>query len=185
VLLREIAYVPLALVRQYGSRAGLRRDQLRALNRMIAHANATVAYYGGTLPRLSTLEDLARVPLLTKGIMRTTSNREFVAAGTDTDACLAWSSSGTTGHRVSGWHDRNAHDYHLAACVRRFFATRRYRPTDRLAHLKPFPMPPRLVEKVGLFRRHVVLTTAPVPAWIDDLLAYRPRVLIGYQVHLR
>jgi phenylacetate-CoA ligase len=185
MLLREIAYVPLSLIRQYGSRRGLRRHQLRALNRMLAHADTAVPYYRGTLPRLSTLDDMARVPLLTKAIMRATPNRELVAAGVDTDACLSWSSSGTTGHRVSGWHDANAYDYHMAACVRRFFATRRYLPTDRLAHLKPFPMPDRPVEKVGLFRRHVILTTAPPRAWIDDLLAYRPRVLIGYPVHLR
>ncbi|GGM45378.1 phenylacetate--CoA ligase family protein [Dactylosporangium sucinum] len=185
MLPREIAYVPLALARQYGSRAGLRRHQLRGLNGMLAHANAYVPYYRGRLPRLATLEDLASVPLLTKVIMRATPNREFVADGVDTDACVSFSSSGTTGHRVTGWHDMNAHDYHMAACVRRFLATRRYLPTDRLAHLKPFPMPGRLVERVGLFRRHVVLTTQPPRQWVADLLAYRPKVLIGYPVHLR
>jgi phenylacetate-CoA ligase len=185
MLVREIWYVPLALLRQYGSRAGLRRYQLRRLRRMLAYANARVPYYRGTLAELASLADLSQVPLVTKAIMRSTPNREFVADGVNTDACLEWSSSGTTGHRVTGWHDRNAHDYHMAACVRRFFATRRYLPTDRLAHLKPFPMPPRPIEKLGLFRRHVVLCTNPPRAWIDDLLAYRPRVLIGYPVHLR
>ncbi|MDG6106422.1 phenylacetate--CoA ligase family protein [Dactylosporangium aurantiacum] len=185
MLLREMAYVPVTLLRQYGGRAALRRFQLRRLNRFLAHANAHVPYYRGTLPRLESLADLARLPLVTKAVMRATPNRRFVADGVDTGACLEWSSSGTTGHRVTGWHDMNAHDYHMAACVRRFFATRRYLPWDRLAHLKPFPMPGRLVEKVGLFRRHVILTTAPPAEWIADLLAYRPKVLIGYPVHLR
>ncbi|MEV4513846.1 hypothetical protein AB0K00_33430 [Dactylosporangium sp. NPDC049525] len=185
MLLREMAYVPVTLLRQYGSRAALRRFQLRRLNRFLAHANANVPYYRGTLPQLASTADLARVPLVTKAIMRATPNREFVADGVDTDACVAWSSSGTTGQRISGWHDMHAHDHHMAACVRRFFATRRYLPTDRLAHLKPFPMPPRLVEKAGLFRRHVILTTTPPAEWITGLLAYRPKVLIGYPVHLR
>ena len=146
MLLREIAYVPLTLVRQYGSRAGLRRYQLRRLNRMLAHANRNVPYYRGTLPRLGSLDDLARLPMVTKAVMRATPNRDFVADGVDTDACMEWSSSGTTGVRVTGWHDLNAHDYHMAACVRRFFATRRYLPTDRLAHIKPFPMPGRPID---------------------------------------
>lgn len=185
MLVREVGYVPVALVRQYGSRAALRRYQLRRINRMLAFANASVPYYRGTLRTLGSLADLARIPLLTKAVMRSTPNRQFVADGVDTGACVAWSSSGTTGHRVTGWHDMNAHDYHMAACVRRFFATRRYLPTDRLAHLKPYPMPARAVERLGLFRRHVVLTTAPPRTWVRELLAYRPRVLIGYPVHLR
>lgn len=184
MLLREIAYVPLALARQYGSRAGLRRYQLRRLNRMVTYANARVPYYAGTLPRLASLHDMARLPLLTKAILRSRAH-EFVAAGVDTGDCVEWVTSGTTGHRVTGWHDMNAHDYHMAACVRRFFATRRYRPTDRLAHIKPFPMPPRRVERVGLFRRYVILSTTPPRVWVEELLAYRPRVLIGYPVHLR
>lgn len=185
MLLREVAYVPVTLLRQYGSRAALRRYQLRSLNRMLAFANTNVPYYRGRLPQLASIADLARLPLLTKAVMRGTSNREFVADGVDTGACLEFSSSGTTGHRVTGWHDMNAHDYHMAACVRRFFATRRYLPWDRLAHLKPFPMPGRLVEKLGLFRRHVILTTTPPADWISQLLVYRPKVLIGYPVHLR
>jgi phenylacetate-CoA ligase len=185
MLLRELCYVPLTLVRQYGSRAGLRRYQLRRLNRMLAYANAKVPYYGGALPRLTSLDDMARLPLLTKEVLRRTPKRELVAGGVNTDTCVEWSSSGTTGQRVTGWHDMNVHDYHMAACVRRFFATRRYRPTDRLAHLKPFPMPPRSIEKLGLFRRHVILSTTPPRSWVDELLAYRPKVLIGYPVHLR
>ncbi|MEV0566532.1 hypothetical protein [Dactylosporangium sp. NPDC050588] len=185
MLLREMAYVPVTLLRQYGTRSGLRRFQLRRLNRFLAHANAHVPYYRGRLPRLAGVEDLARLPLLTKAVMRATPSREFVADGVDTGGCVEFSSSGTTGHRVTGWHDMNAHDYHMAACVRRFFATRRYLPWDRLAHLKPFPMPGRLVEKVGLFRRHVILTTTPPADWVAGLLAYRPKVLIGYPVHLR
>ena len=179
MLLREMAYVPVTLARQYGSRTALRRYQLRRLNRFLAHANANVPYYRGTLPQLASTADLAGVPLVTKAIMRTTPNREFVADGVDTSACLEWSSSGTTGQRVTGWHDMNAHDYHMAACVRRFFATRRYLPTDRLAHIKPNPMPPRVIEKLGLFRRYLILSTDPPATWVARMLAYRPRVLIG------
>src|SRR5688500_15684876 len=97
MLLRAIAYVPPPLARQYGGRAGPRADQVPRLHRMLAHANADVPYYRGSLPRLESLADLARLPLVTKAIMRSTPNREFVADGVNTDDCLAWSSSGTTG----------------------------------------------------------------------------------------
>jgi phenylacetate-CoA ligase len=176
-----------ALARQYGSRAGLRRYQLCRLNRMLTYVTSSVPYYRrrGGPARLRGLPDMAQIPLLTKSILRSAPSREFVADGLDVDRCVPWVTSGTTGQRVSGWHDQKFHDYHMAACVRRFFATRRYVPTDRLAHVKPYLMPPRAIEKLGLFRRHVILSTTPPRSWVEDLLAYRPRILIGYPVHLR
>src|SRR5262249_28755662 len=98
VLLREIADVPLTLGRQYGSRAGLRRYQLRRINRLLAYAGEKVPYYRGSLRAsvlhpLSTLDDLAGLPLLPKQTLRSRPNRDFVADGVDTGACLTWSTS--------------------------------------------------------------------------------------------
>jgi phenylacetate-CoA ligase len=189
MFLREAAYVPVTMARQYGSRAALRRYQLRQLNAMLAHASQAVAHYRDDPAYrrgpLRDVADLGSLPLVTKAMLRAEGSRRFVADGVDTADCLEYSTSGTTGHRVVGWHDEHHHDYHMATCARRFFATRRYLPTDRLAHVKPFPMPVRSVERFGLFRRHVIRSTQPCRAWIEELLAYRPRVLVGYPVHLR
>jgi phenylacetate-CoA ligase len=109
----------------------------------------------------------------------------FVAAGVDPAGCLEFSTSGTTGERLRILHDQASHDYHFAACVRRFLATGRYLPTHRLSHLRHFQPPQRGFQSVGLFRRHVIMSTRPMPEIVAELLANRPQVIIGYPVHLR
>jgi phenylacetate-CoA ligase len=131
------------------------------------------------------LADFAALPLLTKQDLRAHPPGAFLADGTDPDRCVVFHTSGTTGERLRVLHDRNSFDHHTAACVRRFLATGRYLPTYRLSHLRHFTPPKRAFERLGLFRRHAILTHRPMPEIKAALLANRPQVLIGYPVHLR
>ncbi|MFD0883970.1 phenylacetate--CoA ligase family protein [Streptosporangium algeriense] len=189
MLVREAAYIPLTIARQYGGAAGLRRRQLDGLNRMLHLARTRVPYYrddpryaGGPLRGLA---DLARLPVLDKQVLREEPIERMIADGVDLDDCLSFQTSGSTGRRVRIVHDQDSHDYHMAACVRRFLATGRYLPTDRLSHIRPFAPPARMFEKFKLFRRHVILSNRPMREIKAELLANRPKVLIGYPVHLR
>ncbi|MCA2221831.1 phenylacetate--CoA ligase family protein [Nonomuraea aurantiaca] len=190
MIIREAGYVPLSIARQYGGAAGLRRHQLRGLNRMLELARTRVPYYredpryarGGPLRDLS---ELAELPVLDKRVLREQPLDRLLADGVDQDRCLSFQTSGSTGRRVRILHDRDSHDYHMAACVRRFLATGRYLPTDRLSHIRPFAPPARMFERFGLFRRHVILSHRPMREIKAELLANRPKVLIGYPVHLR
>lgn len=189
MLLREAAYIPLTIARQYGGAAGLRRRQLDGINRMLAVARTRVPYYRDD-PRyaggpLRTLTDLARLPVLDKQVLREQPLERMLADGVDLDDCLSFQTSGSTGRRVRIVHDQDSHDYHMAACVRRFMATGRYLPTDRLSHIRPFAPPARMFERFKLFRRHVILSHRPMREIKEELLANRPKVLIGYPVHLR
>ncbi|MFF0572612.1 phenylacetate--CoA ligase family protein [Streptosporangium saharense] len=189
MLLREAAYIPLTIARQYGGAAGLRRRQLDGINRMLAVARTRVPYYRDD-PRyaggpLRTLADLARLPVLDKQVLREQPLERMLADGVDLDDCLSFQTSGSTGRRVRIVHDQDSHDYHMAACVRRFLATGRYLPTDRLSHIRPFAPPARMFERFKLFRRHVILSHRPMREIKEELLANRPKVLIGYPVHLR
>lgn len=189
MLLREAAYIPLTIARQYGGAAGLRRRQLDGINRMLAVARTRVPYYRDD-PRytggpLRTLTDLARLPVLDKQVLREQPLERMLADGVDLDDCLSFQTSGSTGRRVRIVHDQDSHDYHMAACVRRFLATGRYLPTDRLSHIRPFAPPARMFERFKLFRRHVILSHRPMREIKEELLANRPKVLIGYPVHLR
>ncbi|MEV4096037.1 phenylacetate--CoA ligase family protein [Streptosporangium saharense] len=189
MLLREAAYIPLTIARQYGGAAGLRRRQLDGINRMLALARSRVPYYRDD-PRyaggpLRTLADLARLPVLDKQVLREQPLERMLADGVDLDDCLSFQTSGSTGRRVRIVHDQDSHDYHMAACVRRFLATGRYLPTDRLSHIRPFAPPARMFERFNLFRRHVILSHRPMREIKEELLANRPKVLIGYPVHLR
>ncbi|TMR93583.1 phenylacetate--CoA ligase family protein [Nonomuraea basaltis] len=189
MLIREAAYVPLSIARQYGSTAGLRRRQLRGLNRVLELARTRVPYYRDD-PRyargpLRDLAELADLPVMDKRVLREQPLERLLADGVDQERCLSFQTSGSTGRRVRILHDRDSHDYHMAACVRRFLATGRYLPTDRLSHIRPFAPPARMFERFGLFRRHVILSHRPMREIKADLLANRPKVLIGYPVHLR
>ncbi|MFC5827163.1 phenylacetate--CoA ligase family protein [Nonomuraea insulae] len=189
MLVREAAYVPLTVARQYGGVAGLRRRQLRGINRLLELARTRVPYYRDD-PRyargpLSGLADLAELPVLDKQVLREQPLERMLADGVDPEECLSFQTSGSTGRRVRIVHDQDSHDYHMAACVRRFLATDRYLPTDRLSHIRPFAPPARMFERFGLFRRHVLLSHRPMAEIKAELLANRPKVLIGYPVHLR
>jgi phenylacetate-coenzyme A ligase PaaK-like adenylate-forming protein len=188
VFAREAAYVALSYARQFGDAERLARMRLRRLDEMLAYCRAHVPFYGD--PRydvgpLTSLADLARLPLLTKQDLRSRSREAFYAAGVDLERCWAHGTSGTTGERILAVHDRRTFDYHTAAGTRRFFATRRYRPTDRLSHLRPFVPPRRAFERLGLFRRHVVLAHLPMDEVKAMLLGNRPHIIIGYPTHLR
>ncbi|MGW3438376.1 phenylacetate--CoA ligase family protein [Streptomyces bacillaris] len=189
MFLREAWYVPVTFARQYGSRRALRRRQLSRLNRMLAHARTRVPYYRERpdyrTGRLRSLAEVAKLPVIDKGVLRDRPLEELLADGAEPGALPTFRTSGSTGRRVTVVHDHHSHDYHLASCVRRFLATGRYRPTDRLSHIRPFAPPSRGYQKAGLFRRHVLLTDRPMDEIKAELLAARPRVVIGYPVHLR
>lgn len=185
---REAAYVASSYFRQYGTDRALRRHQLRGLNRMLAYCRGRVPAYRDD-PRyaggpLRSLGQVAALPLLTKQELRA-GRDSFVAAGVDPAGCLEFNTSGTTGERLRILHDQASFDYHFAACVRRFLATGRYLPTYRLSHLRHFQPQVRGFQSIGLFRRHVLLSSRPMPEIVAGLLANRPQVIIGYPVHLR
>ncbi len=99
MLAREIAYIPLALIRQYGSYHALRQFQLRELNRILAYAAAHVAHYR-TDPRYAIgpmrgFEDFERLPLLDKQVLRSTPLAQFLADGVKESDCVAFRTSGT------------------------------------------------------------------------------------------
>lgn len=190
MLIREAGYVPLTIARQYGGTAALRRRQLREINEMLELAVHKVPYYRDD-PRYSrgrplrSLAELAELPVLDKQVLREQPLERMLVEDIDQSRCLSFQTSGSTGGRVRILHDQDSHDYHMAACVRRFLATGRYLPTDRLSHIRPFAPPGRAFEKFKLFRRHVLLSNRPMREIKAELLANRPKVLIGYPVHLR
>jgi phenylacetate-CoA ligase len=189
MFLREALYVPITLARQYARPDGIERRKLRWINEMLAHARERVPYYRDD-PRyahapLARLDDLTDLPVLRKQTLRDRPQADFLAEGTDPHKWRQFQTSGSTGRRVVVRHDERTHDYHIAACFRRFLATGRYLPTYRLSHIRPYESPSRPFEKLKLFRRHTILSRKPMDEIKAELLANRPQVLIGWPVHLR
>jgi phenylacetate-CoA ligase len=187
-MLREAWYVAPTLLRQYGSGMGLRRLQLRQVNRLLAFCRQRVPYYRAD-PRypdhpLRSLEELTALPILAKQAVRE-RNDQFVADGVNPRRCVMFHTSGTTGQRMRVLHDRSSYDYMRAGNVRRFFSTGRYTPASRLTNIRFFQPPRRALERVGLFRQHFVSSERPMAEVKRELLGNRPHVLMGYPTHLR
>lgn len=189
MFIREAVNIPVTMVRQYASPERIRQRKLRWINEMLAYARERVAYYreddryGQT--SITDLSELANLPVLEKTQLRERPTEDFLADGVDLDRSRRFQTSGSTGHRVTVWHDAVTHDYHMAACFRRFAATRIYRPTHRLTHIRPYAVPGRGFEKLKLFRRHQILSHLPMEEIKAELLANRPHVLAGQPVHMR
>ena len=187
-MLREAWYVAPTLLRQYGGEMGLRRLQLRQLNRLLAFCRGRVPYYRAD-PRypdrpLRSLEELTTLPILAKQVVRERGD-QFVADGVDPRRCVVFHTSGTTGQRMRVLHDPASYEYMRAGNFRRFFSTGRYTPTSRLTNIRFFQPPRRALERVGLFRQHFVSSERPIAEVKGELLGNRPHVLMGYPTHLR
>ncbi|GAA2711211.1 phenylacetate--CoA ligase family protein [Actinoplanes palleronii] len=189
MFLREALDIPVTMVRQYASRQAITRRKLRWINEMLVYSRERVPYYRedplyqhGPLRDLAELADL---PILRKATLRERPLEDMIAEGVPAERCRQFQTSGSTGQRVTIRHDQRSHDYHMAACFRRFAATGRYRPTDRLTHVRPYVAPTRSFEKLGLFRRHTILSHRPMAEIKAELLGNRPHVLAGQPVHMR
>ncbi len=189
MILRSAWYLALVLARQYGTTSGMRRSQLRGVNAMLAHAVRSVPYYrrhkGYHRAPLPSLAHLRELPLLTKQQVRELTAADLVADDVDRRDCVEVVTSGTTGQRLAILHDRRHEDRQNAAAARRWLATGRYLPVHRMSALRATPVDSYGVQRLGLFRRQVVLTSVPAEQWPELLLRFRPHVLVAYPVHMR
>ncbi len=101
--------------------ASLQLDKLRQL---LAHAGAHVPYYrdlfagiGLDARDIRSLDDFARLPVLTKGILREQGDR-LLADGVDKSALFRHHSGGSTGRPGSFYRDRNDADLSEAGTYR-------------------------------------------------------------------
>jgi phenylacetate-CoA ligase len=178
--------------------AAVERQSLSALSRLLAHAYADVPFYRkqwaamGYVPSPQvTLEDLRRLPLLTKADIRE-RKAEMVAASISKSSLHVDYTGGTTGTQTSFYRD---HACRVARVGRQWGALEwcGYRPGDKRAlvwgahsDLAP-PGPGSAVKR--WFRSYAsaeevlcctVMTRAEMLDYHRRLHAFRPAVLYGY-----
>jgi phenylacetate-CoA ligase len=105
---------------QWLSRESLRSLQLRRLVRLIAHAYETVPFYRkawGCMPSLSSLDDLSRLPLLSKLDVRGAGEALKTTAIPHANLLHA-KTGGSTGTSLSLWFDAECQQARNAAAVR-------------------------------------------------------------------
>jgi phenylacetate-CoA ligase len=185
---REVADIPRVLRAERLLPAELERRRLDGVRRMVAASCRSVPYYRDD-PRyrlpVRHLEEFSALPLLTKDDVLAAGTERFHAVGFGPKDYVTMRTSGTTGRVLEVRHDLASFAYHGAGLIRRFTATGTYRPWWRITHLKPFEMPTRWVQRLGLFRRETVDPGLPPEEVARRVLASRPHVIIGYPVMLR
>ncbi|MGH2349089.1 MAG: phenylacetate--CoA ligase family protein [bacterium] len=94
---------------------GLRRLQEFRLRRLVAHAYARVPFYrrwfddaGAHPDQIRTLDDLARLPLLTKKLLREVPSDDLLDRGARREECFLTETSGSTGQPTRIYKDTRA-----------------------------------------------------------------------------
>ncbi|WP_426574240.1 phenylacetate--CoA ligase family protein [Aquihabitans sp. McL0605] len=182
-------------VRQWADPDELRADQLARLRRQLTWCAAEVPHYRdqfrelGFDPRdLADVAGLEALPVLDKEVVRTDPER-FVA-DRDRGHLIAQTTGGTTGTPLRYWATLDAVRANYATYEAR---SRRWAGTrfgDRTASLHGQPIVPAADQDGPFWRRNLAfnqlylsvyhLNDRTLPAYIDALAAFDPRVVVGY-----
>jgi len=188
-LYREIADAPRA------SREAALAEQMRLLSALLDHAERNVPYYREMFAALGirsrdvrSLEDFARLPVLTKDIVRE-RQRDLVSEATPPERLFPQHSGGSTGVPVSFFRDRAYLDASDAGTYRNL-AQCGWRPGDMVgfvwgSNARIERMSPLEFELRQRLRRFYLLDpfrSGPeeLGRWIAKLRRLRPTAMLGY-----
>lgn len=161
--------------------------QERALRRLVAHAYARVPHYRrlfdsqGLHPgNIASLDDLRKVPVLTKEMVRAGYPGDILMSGLDRSECSPRTTSGSSGNKLEVVLD------HQVAVLYRLMQFRQlidlgYRPWDRMAYVRFTPPVTSIVpQKMGLFRRYFIPLEWGPERQAEEVLRTRPRIINAY-----
>lgn len=173
-----------------GVRAGraesVSRFQMRGLRRLAGYAARFSPYYAelfdqsGLRPRdFRSLDDLSRLPTLSPEILRDSAAR-MLSSEVDPSRCFTLITSGTTGDRVriptTPWELA----FDAALLVRGYarHGVRFWHRQAKVALARRIPSSPRLLQRLGFFRREYIAITEPPDRKIAWLRRLKPDVLM-------
>jgi phenylacetate-CoA ligase len=176
------------------SPAAIRRIQERKLRAMVAHAYRRVPFYrqlylaAGFDPfSIKNLEDLARLPMVSKEDFLGRPLSEVLAAGVSPEKCESASSSGSSGRPLTAyWHPRDRAMMNMGWKRAQLLSGMGWR--DRLADFsgsRPMERPAHWPERFGFFPRRAISSRLEPPQWIEILRDWRPAVISGSIMTLR
>jgi phenylacetate-CoA ligase len=176
---------------QWRDRADLEQDQLSGLNRLLAHAKSHVPFYGddNRYPNeLHSLQQLAELPLLDKDTIR---QHESSLLSRKPGETHWWKSTGgSTGQPLRFAHTPLSHDWRTAMSMRGY-SWAGAPPGSKQAYIWGIPTTTpsalrRLKESLHrrLERKRLyncfAFTPSTMKACYEDLLRWRPDVIVGY-----
>ena len=167
----------------------------RRLKRMLCLAYNHVPYYrevmdsAGWRPEKDYKgpQDLMRLPILTKEIIRRHGKEAFLRRGADLSRCHLEHSTGSTGSPLEVWRTPYARALQLARYMRVLLANS-YRPSYRVLGFRPIDKPvsqdESLLQRLGLLKWRKVDLKLPPEILTDEFLAFQPDVLYGNRIQL-
>ena len=157
------------------------------LKKIIHHAYAKVPYYrnlfdsrGIDPEQITTIDDLGRLPILTKELIVKNYPDSILAAGTNRAKSSIRKTSGSSGRVLEIVLDLSVtYQYHLQQF--RQLLDIGYRPTDKITYIRYSPPTTRsFLQKIGLFRRDTVQLTLSPAEQVQQIIALKPDIINAY-----
>ncbi len=180
---------------QWLDRAALQELQDAGVRRTVAFAAAEVPYYRELFKRegirtehIRTAADLRILPFLTKAIVQEQGER--LRPERRTVAAISQSTGGTTGRPVPYWVSPSAVQFNYATYEARFRRWAEVAFGDAMVSINGKPIVPMSQEGPPYWRRNLAfnqlyvsayhLSDANLPAIVDRLVEFAPKVIVAY-----
>ncbi|MBP7738169.1 MAG: phenylacetate--CoA ligase family protein [Spirochaetes bacterium] len=187
-MIRYLLYLAIAVIEvhwnNHCSGERLRKRTERRIISMVRKAYKNVPYYkqlydqcGVDINDIKTLDDLPRLPFITKDEIREQFPRGIVSKKFDIEDCHYSATTGSTGRSLPFVFDLRAYAFYIATGLR-MYTMIGYRPWHRMTYIKYTAIKyPRFGP---FFRTNHIPSTIPADEQIAMLRKTKPDLLLGY-----
>jgi phenylacetate-CoA ligase len=172
----------------------IKRIQNQKLHKLVKHSYEKVPYYRRLFDSLKLkpediqcTDDLKKLPLLSKKIIKSLPLEQFIAKGIDIKNCRTAMTSGSTGIPLQVYYDwRDARM--IGAALVRNFLTFGIKPWYRIADFFNFAEPPRkrrIFDRLGIWRSLKLSGWEGPDDWIKKLQNWKPQAIYGSSMTLK
>lgn len=186
MILRKAYYLGKIYQNQWKSREDIERLQLKLLRQIVRHAYNTVPYYHNIFNRINLhpndikeLKDINKIPIITKDGIRDLSVDQRISKSYSHKKLNVCRTSGSSGKPLEIYYETSFGDLRSASIFRTYLANK-YKVNKKIAVLQYYPLPQKILEKLGFFQRFEVPFNAPISEQIQLLKKFNPYVLEGF-----
>ncbi|MFC1485826.1 phenylacetate--CoA ligase family protein [Candidatus Latescibacterota bacterium] len=191
-LYTKLKYLSQLNKQQWLSPAQLSEFRTHKLKRLITHAYERVPYYrrifdehGVTPQHIKNIEDLQKLPILTKQTLQRGNPTDFLAKDTDISRCIGSRTSGATGIPLTVFNTKNEGIYMFMTMVCAYWENK-VRPWHKRAHIYDTGrMPKKWVVQRWNQRKIHIPPSQHVKEQIETLQLFRPHVICGFNNSLK
>ncbi len=151
--------------------------EIRRAYRNVPYYRQTYDEAGIDIRTIRRLDDIKKLPLITKEEIRANFPEGMVARGVNIDRCRLATTTGSTGKPLTFIFSPSTSAFYLAT-IMRVYAMMGYRPWHKISHIKYAPL--YISPGRRLFRRAHIPSTLSVEEQISLLKKQQPDLIVGY-----